>query len=135
MKYVRHRDRLGALGIDVLADLASIIQGAENTVANAAPTWIGGTPLTSSQLQAIQAQAAQQITQAAGGNSALAAQAISQMQAQTQAVADQSYSAASASDTSIPGLLSPALTSSLSSLLLWGALALVGLVVVVKAVE
>jgi hypothetical protein len=117
--------------VDVLASLNSVVEWSKNTVQNMLPTWAGGSPLTANQLAAVQAQAAHDIHVAAAGNSQLEQQAVAQMMTETSAVAAQAYAAAQAQDTGT-GNGGP---SDLSAWLLWGALGLLGLVVVIKIVE
>jgi len=133
--YVAHADGLGALGIDILGDLNSVIQWAKDTTENALPTWAGGNPLTPDQLQAIQTQAKQNIHVAAAGNTQLEAQAVAQMMSETTAVANQARAAAAASDTSIPNPLDLTSSFNLASWLLWGGLAVLGVVLVVELVD
>lgn len=116
--------------VDILASLNSVEQGAENLYQNAAPTWAGGSPLTTNQLQTIQAQAAQNITQAAGGNTVLANQEIQQMTSQTNAVAQQAYQAAVNQDTGAGG--PPGAPSSIASKVLWIGLAAVGIFLIIE---
>ena len=133
--YIRRVHGLGTLGIDVLSDLNAAIQWSKDTVSNALPTWAGGSPLTSDQLAAIQAQAAQQIAVASGGNTALAQQATAQMQAETTAIAQQSRTSAQKSDTTLPNPFDPSSSFNFSSWLLWGGLGLLGVVLLVKLID
>lgn len=84
---------------DLLGTLAAGETDVKDLALNALPTWAGGEVLTPDELAAIQAQTAQDITVAAGGNTGLTQSEIAQMLAETSSVAQQAQAAATGSDT------------------------------------